>query len=267
MNPSALSKILSKLKVNIKMRRTVEFLIKYVPLSLLVILKGNLLKKYTKGPQGEKLTLLTAYDERFKTLGDISSSQIIKYCEYHGFGYQIFKIDNLTKRPYSWMKILLMAYLIRQDIKMCNDWFLWVDADAVIVKLNYDIVNEIIDKVPPETAIIISKDLNGINAGVVIFKHDKFTEKLLGKIWSMNQYIFHEWWEQAALIELIDQNWADLQQKVFYVPQRILNAYTYELYNQSNPDGELCAESFIYHVPGRPLAERIQRIQRVISAK
>lgn len=218
---------------------------------------------------GCKLLLITAYNKNYKQLGEICSSRIKKYSKLNGYGYMVFESENLTSRPYPWSKILCLYLALTDTLKAkLYSWVMWIDADAFIINYDYDLIARIINTAGPKTELIITKDICGLNTGVIIFKNSSFAKKLLEKIWSCAKFTDHPWWEQAALLELVSKNWQGLQDKICYVDQHILNAYTYGLYDKSFAEGELTQNSFIYHIPGRiPIEEKVRIINNFNSKK
>ncbi|MDD3296122.1 MAG: hypothetical protein PHU64_02060 [Candidatus Omnitrophica bacterium] len=225
-------------------------------------------QKLSNNTNPDKVIITTAYNFGFKQVGEICASRIRQYCGQYNINYIIFQAEKLTSRPYSWNKLLFMNYILDKYLKPdSNSWVMWIDADAVIVNNSFDLIKQVIKKVPVQTELVIAKSKSAVNAGVFLLRNSDFIRKLLKQWWSMEEYATHYWWEQKALISLMDENWENINDKVYFVPQNILNAYTYGVYGCVFPQGELNSESFIYHVPALPRRERIARMRKVLAKR
>ena len=149
----------------------------------------------------EKFCITTYYDDRFKAVGDLSLLTLRAYAERHNG--DVF-IGNRLKieRPIPWIKIKIIQELFRMGYKKV----MWVDADAIIVRDDESILNECED----------GKDLYLVehwdgrrsipNSGVMLLQKTRFTKRLLEKVWRMDQYTDHVWWENAAIIHLLSED-------------------------------------------------------------
>ncbi|MCK9613955.1 MAG: hypothetical protein M0R48_00420 [Candidatus Omnitrophica bacterium] len=216
----------------------------------------------------ERVIITTAYNYRFKYIGDICASLTRQYCTQLNIDYIIFETENLTSRPYPWNKLLFINYILLRYLKSSdNSWVMWLDADVIIINNSFNLIEQVIKKAPAQAELIITKDVYAINTGVMLLRNSDFIRKLLKKWWSMEEYLTNCWWENAALIDLINRNWGNIKDKIYFVDQNILNAYTYGSYGINFPEGELNSESFIYHVPGLPRFKRIIQIQKILAKK
>jgi len=96
---------------------------------------------------------------------------------------------------------------------------LWIDTDAYIQTpqpLSF-----------PEGDLFIAKDVNGINAGVMAVSQGAIP--MLEQVLSMPMTA--PWYEQGLIERVLDDY------NVVYMPQRDFNAYFYELYGLSHPEG------------------------------
>jgi lipopolysaccharide biosynthesis glycosyltransferase len=200
------------------------------------------------------LKIITAYNKTYKPLIDISSPCVLNYCHYHGFGYEAYQIPEDYIRPAPWAKI---QYLITNLEEKIYDYILWVDADTIIKNPTYDLLS-IID---PSKYIYISRDFNNINTGVILFKNNTYNLNLLYQLWGMTDYLNHSWWEQGALVNLIDQNWRHIQQRMKYIPNKEFNGYLPEI--SSNPAYQADDNTFIVHFPSSPLEFRIHSMKKI----
>ncbi|MDD5618424.1 MAG: Coenzyme F420 hydrogenase/dehydrogenase, beta subunit C-terminal domain, partial [Candidatus Omnitrophica bacterium] len=163
------------------------------------------------GIKSERVIITTAYNYCFKQVGDICASRIRQYCARHNIDYAIFETEKLTSRPSPWSKLLFINYILPKYLKSDdNGWVMWLDADAVIINNNFNLIEQVIKKAPAQTELIITRDKSSVNTGVMILRSSGFVQKLLKQWWSMEECITHGWWEQKALINLIDKNWENI---------------------------------------------------------
>ena len=63
----------------------------------------------------------------------------MRYANHHRFDYGIYKIDQF-ERPPAWAKI---QWLMQEAKLRTHDYILWIDADAIFVRLDKNILHEI----------------------------------------------------------------------------------------------------------------------------
>jgi hypothetical protein len=78
------------------------------------------------------------------------------------------------------------------------------------------------------------------------------------------KYLNHIWWEQAALMELIAEDYNQIANYIQYVPQRIINAYDKNLVSTLT-DGYVSEDTFILHLPSSNNHTRLQTIKSYIK--
>jgi hypothetical protein len=196
------------------------------------------------------MKILTAYTDKFRNILKITLPRLHKYCTKHDFRYVCTKFGEVKDRPHSWYKIQMF-------IDEVDDFLLWIDADAIILNTEfnpYSLVEEGFD-------FYVSKDFNGINFGVVMVRCNDYVKTILEEVWNRTEFLTHPHWEQAAFIQLVSENFLNINSKIKYIPQKIFNAYEYSHYGVSNPEGQVCDETFIFHTPSLALELREQLIR------
>jgi len=198
-------------------------------------------------------------DPAYAELAAISQGSIRKYCRQHALKPVIRQIDQ-TERPPSWYKIkFLKEELEKGDAEYC----LWLDADTLIYNRDFDLRT----LTRSGKDIYIAKDDININCGVLLLRNSPFTLKLLDQIWNMTHCLDHPWWEQQALVELIEADFEGIHQRIEYVPQKTFNAYIYGLYGKRHDPGEFDLDSFVVHFPGMPLVTRRWKMTELSKPK
>lgn len=103
-------------------------------------------------------------------------------------------------RPASWAKLRLVGELLSD-----HDYVFWVDADALIVDLNRNVVDEVTQDADIWFATHRSHDMEFgvLNAGVFLARQSAFVFELIEAMWACEEFIDHNWWENAALLHLL----------------------------------------------------------------
>lgn len=197
-----------------------------------------------------RFKIITAYTNNIKEISDISYESYQNFCNKNNIEIQRFELNDI-ERPASWYKI----QLILDEFKHGYDYIMWVDADTLLINNEFKI-ESILDE---KSEIFISDDILGINCGVMIWKNTENNKNILNKIWDSTEFINHFWWEQAAIISVINTNYNNIQSTIKKIPQKILNSYDYNLYannyeqdkiNEFLLKGQVDENSFIFHLPG-----------------
>lgn len=121
-----------------------------------------------------------------------------KYAALHKFDAVV--LDNRSSdRPLPWHKILVIEKLFSEGY----EFVFWIDADAVFVRFDLNIADEIEDG---KELYLVKHIIDGKetpNTGVFLIHNSDFSKDILSRIWNMHEYINHRWWENAALIDLL----------------------------------------------------------------
>ena len=197
---------------------------------------------------------ITGYTENYQGLTDISLPVLKQYCLKNNYQCSIYQIPKNYLRPYSWFKIDKLI----EASKSNTGYSFWTDSDSIIVNYNYQIEQLI----RPNKFLYVAKDMHDINCGVLMIKNNEFMTNFLQQVWEQTQFINHVWWEQAAIIELIKQNYMNISDYIEYVPQKIFNAYDYSYYSIRSNEGQVDSSSFIVHAPGLSLETRLQIMKK-----
>ena len=122
------------------------------------------------------------------------------YAQHHGWDL-VLSSEHLSDRPPSWSKLILV-----QELTQRYEYVWWIDADAIIVALDRDILAE----VGGEADIWFARhpqdrdpDATVLNAGVFLARSGAFTRDLFQAMWDREEFIEHNWWENAALLDLL----------------------------------------------------------------
>lgn len=155
-----------------------------------------------------------AYGNDFVDLLQISLPTFYEYANYHNYDLIIPSYHSVVSwcfeygwdinRPISWLKIPIIKKLLNN-----YDIVQWIDADIIIHKIDLDITKDFINSKHIHALIEHQVFNEGLvpNAGVWSLKRD--ANKFLEAIWNEKEFINHKWWEQGAMIKLINDNQED----------------------------------------------------------
>lgn len=153
---------------------------------------------FARHPRAAICTLATGTHRRFL---DVTVPTLDAYARHHGWASVISSEHLAPERPASWSKLRLVQELLGEF-----EFVFWVDADAIVV----DIERDILDEVEPDADLWYAShpqerdpDATVLNAGVFLARSSSFTTEFIDLIWSAEQYIEHNWWENAALLDLL----------------------------------------------------------------
>lgn len=149
------------------------------------------------------------------------------YCKQHGYDFIYSEESQDPSRHIYWSKIRLVSKALENP---AYKWVVWMDADTLIMNLGTPLEDFIDDKVN----FIITKDWNGINAGVFFVKNCDWSRTFLTGVYNRTDCIGHMWPEQQAIaLELKDKK--ELNERVKIAPQRFFNSYPKELLENYRP--------------------------------
>lgn len=221
-----------------------------------------------------KFGILTYHstDEEYMKLAALSLPNKIEFC--HKWGYSLYRLtDQECKLDpyYCKYETLIAARSILLDSNI--DWLWVLDIDTVITNM-LNPLNAYIDN---NYHFIISCDFNEINAGSYFVRNSEEGKNFLNHI--IHQfpiYCNHYGREQQAIIDNVI-NFANI---IKIVPQKIINAYEYDLYADRYPkakqridrtgnNGEWDQSSLLIHFPDTTgdlrmnlIKKYLERIQR-----
>ncbi len=195
----------------------------------------------------------TFYTTSYKELSDLVLPNLVSYCKSHNYDLFINKIGK--ENPH---------FVKTEDARKLLDSYelvMSIEIDALII--NPDIsIESFIDK---DHDIFLTKDVNGSNSGVVIWKSTEFTKKWLDFIQSKKEY----YGDEQNVFENFNDN------KIKYCPHPAFNSVPYDLYYKpsygkigyiegeevkvpTHNQGNFKKGDFIFHLPGKTLEERIK---------
>ncbi|MEO1564033.1 MAG: putative nucleotide-diphospho-sugar transferase [Pseudomonadota bacterium] len=147
-----------------------------------------------------KICIATAYDAGFGYIGNYAASCLQFYADSHGFDTRVVSSVPTTDWHPAWFRLQLIEELFDEGY----DFVFWVDADALIVRRDVNIAEEIED----------GKDLycvlhgGGVeqhgtnlfpNTGVMLLRNSQWVRELFDEMRSHEEYALQPLWDQSAL--------------------------------------------------------------------
>lgn len=198
-----------------------------------------------------KICLASLYTNDLSDLAAITLPNKEKYCKSKGYSYIVKKQDQ----AYTGFDKVLFLHQLAETKQY--DWILWCDCDTLITNFNKNIE----DLIDFNYHFFLTTDVNGINAGVFLFRTSlegmSYLRHVKEKMYEYAPYnLFKFGEEQTAMIHTYqDQAFKSI---VKILPQRSMNSYNYSLYNYTPQEsldklgtsGIWQPEDFIIHIPG-----------------
>jgi len=146
------------------------------------------------------ICLTTYFDKGFEEIGSLCLESLKKYAKKYGFDIKLYN-DFKSNRPAPWNKIKIVEKILND--KKRYDFVFWIDADALFVNFDEDIRLEI---EPENDLYLVKHQINESkipNTGVFLLRNSDWSKEFLKEVWDKKEYIHHNWWENAAINELL----------------------------------------------------------------
>jgi hypothetical protein len=189
---------------------------------------------YGAPPAADRITVLTAYDSGFASVGDISRSNKEAYCRRHGYRF-LCRTDGFdSHRPVSWSKLRF----VRDELER-SEWVFWTDADSLVMNSAVPLSRFCSDS---HDLVFSGDPYHAMNLGCWFARRSDWTRSFFDRIEAMTECRDHVWWETGAALSLYARDPA-VRGRVALVPNTLFNAYPY-------PGGGYEAGDFLVHFPG-----------------
>ncbi|OAL17334.1 hypothetical protein AYO22_11776 [Fonsecaea multimorphosa] len=150
-------------------------------------------------------------------------------------GYPLFLLQKPTIHNF-WDKIYFMHWTLVEELAEPEEqrrrWLLWFDADSLILNPSAGLETFLPPENMSQIQFICTKDLNGLNSGVFLFRVSLLTAYYMAKIMAAMELVFNE---------------TEYRDHVVFVPKRWINGYA----------GDVQTGDLLVHFPGvgdRPTA-------------
>jgi len=151
----------------------------------------------------KKLCIATAYDSQYGKLGNYTAASIQSYADAFGYDARVISTAEIEGRSTAWYRIQLIQELFDEGF----DWVLWIDADAIFLRHNIDILGQTEEGKDlyfvPEIGPLKYPYPPAPNTGVMLLRNSAWTRGLLAELMDRGYYRHQFPWEQGALWELL----------------------------------------------------------------
>lgn len=205
------------------------------------------------------LTLVIGADYR-KNLDTCLASKKA-YAEKHGYTYiQGDESFWNRDRPIAWSKV---PFILDQLKQIPEGDIVWLsDADVFITNQDLRLESHILPMFETDKDFLMTLDSCGhINSGNVFFRNTAWTRSYWARVWDQTDCIYHIWWENAAMIKLMNTVKKDFDMIQITKDHKRFNAFLRGL------EGEPLWEprDFLVHFAGVYDPKEINRLTEAIQ--
>jgi hypothetical protein len=206
------------------------------------------------------LTLVIGADYRKSLAKALDSKR--KYAQKHGYTYiQAGEESWDRSRPIAWSKVPL---LIKTLSGLPEGAMVWMsDADVLITNLDLRLEDYVLPLLPAEKDLLITNDAcNHLNSGNILIRNTKWTRDYWQRVDARDDCTYHIWWENMAMIKLLEENASDREKVEITNQHKRINAYVMGL-----PDQPLWTPGdFLVHFAGVYKPEKMSALIDDIEA-
>jgi len=169
------------------------------------------------------LTLVIGEDYR-SGLADALQSKV-DYARQHGYTYiQGGEEFWDRERPIPWSKIPFVLAVMKT---LPEGALLWLsDADVFITNPIIRLEECMLPLLPANKDLLMTLDACGhINSGNILFRNTAWMRTFWDKVWKKKDYLYHVWWENAAMIKVLDENVDDFEKTEITGHHKKFNAF------------------------------------------
>jgi len=150
-----------------------------------------------------RICLLTGHDAHYRSLAALTVPQMRRYAASHGYDIRVLDQMDAGESPVEWAKIKVIRDALQDDV----EFLLWIDADALIVRLDQDIRECISADVdlymawhgPDSARVDWAGFVPHYNSGVMLIRNTPWAHDFFSRVWDQRGRIRHAWNDQAAI--------------------------------------------------------------------
>jgi hypothetical protein len=182
----------------------------------------------------DQITVLTAYDAGFASVGDISRPNKEAYCRRHGYRF-VCRTDGFdSHRPASWSKLRFVREALEH-----SEWVFWNDADTLVMDSAVPLSRVCWDS---HDLVLSGDPYHAMNLGCWLVRRNDWTFDFFDRLEMMTECLDHVWWETGAVLARYASEPA-VRSRIGLLPNKLFNAYPY-------PGGGFEPGDFLVHFPG-----------------
>ena len=175
---------------------------------------------------GDKLTILTlaiGVDYRKSLAKALESKR--SYAAKHGYNY----IEGSEAwwdrtRPIAWSKV---PFIIEQLSKLPEGAIIWQsDADVLITNQDLKLEDNVLPLLPEGKDMLLVFDAcKHLNSGNILMRNTAWCRDFWRRVNERTEFTYHIWWENMAMIQIIEENAADRAKVEISNQHKRFNAY------------------------------------------
>jgi len=158
------------------------------------------------------LTLAIGADYRKNLARALQSKR--DYCAKHGYTYvELHDEVRNYDRPIAWSKVPVW---IEYSKKSALYDYIWIsDADVWITNPELRLEDHVLPLLPDDKDLLMTYDsCQHVNSGNMIMKPTKWVTQFFEQVWNRTDCLYHIWWENKAICDVMAEQSADCQNHV-----------------------------------------------------
>ena len=209
------------------------------------------------------ITILTlAIGADFKKSLSAALDSKRRYAQKWGYNYVEGGEEHWDRsRPIPWSKI---PFVLAELAKLPEGALVWIsDADVLITNPTLRVEDQMLSLLPEGKDMLMCIDACGhINSGNILMRNTAWTRDYWKRVGEQTDLLFHIWWENAAMIKLLETVPNDLAHTEITNQHKRFNAYLRGLPGQPlwEPGDWLVHFAGVYDV--KEMQELIRKIGR-----
>ena len=183
------------------------------------------------------------------------------YATKHGYTYIEAGEEWWDRnRPIAWSKV---PFIIAQLEKLPDGAIVWQsDADVLITNPDLKIEDHVLQMLPPDKDMLMIYDAcHHLNSGNILMRNSKWCRDFWRRVNERSDCTYHIWWENMAMIKLLEENQED--RSMIYVTNQHKRFNAYVMGCKGEPLWE--PGDFLVHFAGVYSPEKMARLIKDIQ--
>ncbi len=191
-----------------------------------------------------KILVCMWYNEDIKVYADFFKKINEKYCNDNNYDF-LYSDKKYTDKPPAFNKIYLLKELLEKNE---YDYYVWIDADAHINKMDYPLEMFIDNGIyPQDYNFIWSGDLTpNINTGFFIVRNCDYSKQFIDLWIDTKKTTNKHWWEQGVFTKM----WVDNDMDI----RKFSHCYRYGILQHFKNKWD----NLVYHMAGTSKNDRVK---------
>lgn len=185
-----------------------------------------------------------------------------EYAARHGYVYLEGGEEVWDRtRPIAWSKV---GFILSILDRIPDGTLVWLsDADVLITNPALKLEDHVLPMLPGNKDMLMTLDACGhVNSGNMLLRNSKWQRDFWRRVDGCSDCTYHIWWENAAILKLMEENSADAAHIEISTQHKRFNAYV-----QGLPDQPLWEPGdFLVHFAGVYDLSRMAELIRAIQA-